>query len=113
MKREIKINLIDYKNAISTFTIDSEKMKKFMMARIELISGDEVLTIYFENGKTRLDSSNSRFQNHYDDEIEMYNIEEFNVLLKLPTKANEICLSYRRMNMLRKKLMALRGEIKK
>ena len=66
---KLKIKLYDYEETKQEFEI--ENIENVILAIYEVISGDENLTIFYNNNKViRYDACDTyRLQNHYDEEI--------------------------------------------
>ena len=66
----MKIALKDYKGSMKVVEFSMDNLR---MAIIQVISGDEVLCMYYDDGKElEFDSSNSRIRDYHDDDRIVY-----------------------------------------
>lgn len=70
----MKINIMDYKG--ETREIEIEDFDNVDLMYIEVISGDEVLTVAYKDGTIQgFDSSNDRMINYYDETYYIYKFD--------------------------------------
>lgn len=64
--------------------------KNFKLAKYEIISGDEVLTVFYKNYSEQTFDSDKhlRVENHHDYEMELYNVKELKLINQLPFTEN-------------------------
>lgn len=76
------LEIMDYSGARTKTPIDIDNLKDVLSLYIRVISGDEILTVIYRNGKIeRYDSSDSRCMDFYDDEYCLYNeFEKINLI---------------------------------
>ena len=67
------LKIMDFNNALTETEIDLDNLEQLSMINVQVISGDEVVTVYFKDGTTKIwDSSNCRFYDFFDDEYILY-----------------------------------------
>lgn len=101
---EIEVSLMDYKDRISKFAIKS--LEKASVCRYEIVTGDEILTIIYNNCScVSFDSCKTRRLEHSVD-------EEFFFLPSQLGKINELkgTNAYERARELRDKIDIFKGE---
>lgn len=79
----MKLKLVNYINDIKEFKISPKKLLNFQFAIYEVISGDEVLTIYYKDGTEDYFNTELRFTSYYDDRIPIYSVEQLKLINKL------------------------------
>jgi hypothetical protein len=73
------LKIMDYKGDLTETTIDLDKLEEILIIKIEVITGDEICTVIYENGDIKkIDSSNDRLQNYFDEEYILYNKKKRN-----------------------------------
>lgn len=83
----MKIELLDYaSNRVSVDVGDLDDIAKIV---ISVISGDEVLEVIYKDYTSEVfDSSTDRMMDFYDDEYEIYNVDEPYNLIDIPEFIN-------------------------
>ena len=79
----MKLKLVNYAGDIKEFKISSKKLLNFQFAIYEVISGDEVLTIYYKDGTEdyfRTDFPSMIFN---DAKVSIYSVEQLKLINKL------------------------------
>ena len=67
------LEIMDFKNALTETEIDLDNLEQLSMIKVQVISGDEVVTVYFKDGTAKFwDSSNCRIYDFLDDEYILY-----------------------------------------
>ena len=94
----MKLKLVNYVGDIKEFKISPKKLLNFQFAIYEVISGDEVLTIYYKDVTEDYFNTELRFISYHDEKISIYSVEQ----LKLINKLNLEASSYERADALDK-----------
>lgn len=67
------LKIMDYSGDLYETTVDLDKLDEILHINIDVISGDEIATVIYENGMREVfDSSNDRIQNFYDGSYTLY-----------------------------------------
>ena len=79
----MKITLQNCFNDKVEFEVET---KNFQIAKYEIISGDEVLTVYYKNGSEQTFDSDKhlRIENRQDYEVHLCNVKELKLINQLP-----------------------------
>lgn len=108
----MKITLQNCFNDKIEFEVET---KNFKMAKYEIISGDEVLTIYYKNCTEQTFDSDKhlRVEDRQDYEVHLYNVKELKLINQLPFTKDPKSIfannNYKRCDALTELLTALRA----
>ena len=67
------LKIMDFDNALTETEIDLDNLEQLSIINVKVLSGDEVVTVYFKDGTTKIwDSSNCRIRDFFDDDYILY-----------------------------------------